>query len=285
MADEPEVTQEAQTKAPVTEPAIVPDKVPETPATDAAPVVEATDDDGEPGGSSPQEIRARKEYRARRGAEKQLESERLERVRLEERLRALEEYRPAAPVAPAEREYTADEVQAGIDAGKVTVAQAAEYFAEIKAKRLQAQAVLEAKAAEPFKKALTEVNEYMALLPWTQDYNSVQFKQVKAVYNRLITEEGEPNNIKTQRLALREVVGSLETLRQRQQVATQTRQARAAGAHNETPAGGSIPRKSDDISHAPADMVRVWDRTGTTPAQRAKEWAHHQKSQAARKAG
>lgn len=281
MADEPEVTPEIPTDAPVTEPAPEPNEVPETPIPDIA--AEAADDEGEPGGSSPQEIRARKEYRARRGLEKQLESERIERVRVEERLRALEEYRPAAPAAPAEREYTAEEVQTAIDAGQFTVAQAAEYFAEVKAKRLQAQAVQVAAAAEPFKRAVTEVNEYIAHLPWTKDQTSPEFKQVKAEYQSLVRDFGYADDIRTQLVAIKQVAGPLEKIKQRMQVATQTRQARAATAHSETPAGGNVPRKTDDIANAPESMKRVWDRTNTTPAQRAKEWAYH--LQPARKAG
>jgi len=283
VADEPEVTtQETPTETPVIEPA-EPNEAPETPAANTSGA-DAPEDDGEPGGSSPQEIRARKEYRRAQGLKRELESERIERVRVEERLRALEEYRPAAPATPAEREYTAEEVQAAIDAGKVTVAQAAEYFAEVKAKRLQTQAVQQAAAAAPYQRAVTEVNEYMAHLPWTKDQTSPEFQQVKAKYQSLVRDFGFADDIRTQRVAIEHVAGSLDKVKQRQQVATQTRQARAAGAHSETPAGGNVPRKSDDISNAPADMVRVWDRTGTTPAQRAKEWSYHQKSQA-RKAG
>ena len=281
MADESEVvTQEEPAQAPVVETPEAADEAPETPAEAAAPLDETQGDEGEPGGSSPQEIRARKEYRARRGVERQLESERLERVRLEERLRTLEEVSRAQPPAPAQKIFTPQEVQAAIDAGQVSTAEGMAYLAKVEAKRVldeerRAQTVL-----KPFERAGVEVNEYMAHLPWTKDSTSPEFQQVKAAYRSLVQDYGFADDIRTQRIALEKVAGPLEKLKQRQQVATQTRQARVASLHTETPAGGSAPRKSNDISNAPEHIKRVWDRTGLTEAQRQKEWSYHQQAQA-----
>ena len=266
---------------PKNEPTPEPNDAPETPATETASVAEAADDDGEPGGSSPQEIRARKEYRARRGVEKQLESERIERVRLEERLRTLEEVSRATPPVPAERIFTPQEVQAAIDAGQVSAAEGMTYLAKQEAKRVIAEQLQATQAARPFQMATSEVTEYMQHLPWTKDYNSPEFQQVKAEYNRLVTDLGYANDIRTQAVALRAVVGPLDKIKARAQVATQTRQVRRESAFVELPSGGALAPKSDGIDKAPAEVVRIWDRTGLSPAQRAKEWSYHQKQQKA----
>ena len=281
MADE--APQEAPVEAPVVEPVVEPNEAaPETPA-ELPLAAEAADDEGEPGGSSPQEIRARKEYRARRGVEKQLESERIERVRLEERLRTLEEVSRAQTPAPAaERVFTPQEVQAAIDAGQVSAAEGMTYLAKQEARRVIAEQQQAARAIEPFKRAGDLVSEYMAHLPWTQNQQSDEFKQVKAEYNRLVNEFGHANDIRTQLVALEKVAGPLDKLKARAQVATQTRQARQAQSFAETPAGGQPPRKSDSIENAPDHIKRVWDRTGLTPAQRAKEWGYYQKQQSAK---
>ena len=284
MADESVTTQDVPNEASTApEPTETPTATESSPV-ESASVDESASDQGEPGGSSPQEIRARKEYRARRGVEKQLESERIERVRLEERLRTLEEVRTQQPVAPPEKIFTPAEVQTAIDAGQVTMADGMAYLAKIEARRVIDQERQAAAALKPFERAATEVTEYMTHLPWTKDQNSSEFQEVKRVYQSLVQDYGFANDIRTQRIALERVAGSLDKLKQRSQAATQTRQARVDAAHSETPAGGSIPVKGDDISKAPEHMRRVWDATNLTPAQRAKEWGYHQKTQA-RKAG
>ena len=270
-----------ETEAPVTE-VVQTDETPEI-VTEAAPsVVETAEDEGEPGGAGPEETRARKEYRARKRIEQQLESERIERVRLEERLKTLEEVgkKPAA-----QRIYTPQEVQAAIDAGQVSTIEGMTYLARVEAQRALDAEREKAAAQKPFERATSEVNEYMAHLPWTKDRSSPEFIKVAAEYQSLIQNYGFADDIRTQRIALEKVAGPLDKLKQRAQVAAATRTVRAvAASHSESPAGGSVPRKGDDIGNAPEHIKRVWDSTGLTPAQRAKEGDYYQKSQP-RKAG
>lgn len=260
------------------------DETPEIVTEAAAPVDDATEDEGEPGGSGPEETRARKEYRARKRIEQQLESERIERVRLEERLKTLEEV-SKAPAAQPQRIFTPQEVQAAVDAGQVSAAEGMAYLARVEAQRALEAEREKAAAQKPFERATTEVNEYMVHLPWTRDRSSPEFARVAAEYQSLVQNYGFADDIRTQRIALERVAGPLDKLKQRAQVASTTRQVRAATAsHSESPAGGSAPRKSDDISSAPDHIKRVWDQTGLTAAQRAKEWEYYRQSQP-RKAG
>ena len=269
-APEPEVTQA--------------DEATETIPEAAAPVSETADDEGEPGGSGPEETRARKEYRARKRIEQQLESERLERVRLEERLKTLEEV-SKKPAEQPQRIYTPQEVQAAIDAGQVSQIEGMTYLARVEAQRALEAERSKAAAQKPFERATSEVNEYMAHLPWTKDRSSPEFIRVAAEYQSLVQDYGFADDIRTQRIALEKVAGPLDKLKQRAQVAAATRQVRAvAASHSEFPAGGTVPRKGDDIGNAPEHIKRVWEQTGLTAAQRAKEWEYYQKSQP-RKAG
>ncbi len=230
------------------------------------------DDDKEPGGASPEDVRARKEYRTRKTVERELQSERIEKIRLEERLRVLEQQRQPEPVKA--RVYTTDEVQAAIDGGQVTHAQAAAYFAKVEAERILDERDKRAKAQQPFDLAAREVNEYMAVLPWTRDQTSNEFQQVASVYRSLVNDYGLPDNIVTQRLALEKVAGPYQKIKDRMASDKATREARTNDAHAEIPAGGPPPSKGNDISQAPAHMVAVWNKTGTSPANRAKEYAY-----------
>jgi hypothetical protein len=63
------------------------------PEATEAPVVEQEDDDKEPGGSDGASVRARRLYRESKQLKADLEQERAERIRVEERARLLEEQR------------------------------------------------------------------------------------------------------------------------------------------------------------------------------------------------
>jgi len=256
------------------------------PVEEPAPAIEAIPDepvsapaepDGEPGGASPEDIRARKEYRTRKTVEKELQSERIERIRLEERLRLLEQQAPQ-PQAPAKpRVYTLEEVQGALDEGKITHTQASAYLARVEAERVhderEARAAAQLKVQAPIERATNEVNEYMALLPWTNDRASEEFKEVANTYYSLVNQYGMPDNIVTQRIAIERVAGSLDRIKARMASDRDTRRARIDDAHSETPAGGPAPSSANNLSKAPAHMVAVWNKTGLSEEKRKQEFA------------
>ena len=97
------------------------------------------DDDREPGGTDPQAVRARKEYRQRKRYEHALVQEREARIAAEARATALADAR-RTPVQP-ERRYTSAELQQAVDAGTITGIEAADYLARVNAEDVGARIV------------------------------------------------------------------------------------------------------------------------------------------------
>ncbi len=271
MADEAPVAETASAE-------VVPETAPVEAPTEPSVVPPPVDDDLEPGGASPEDVRARKEYRTRKTVERELQSERIEKIRLEERLRVLEQQQTKPPPEVKPRIYTPDEVQAAIDAGQVSHAQASAYFAKVEAERIlderEAKREAQAKAQAPLQRAESELNEYMSLLPWTKDQQSPEFKAAADIYASLVHEYGLPENIVTQRLAVERYAGPLQKIKDRMASDKATRVSRTNDAHSEAPAGGPAPGKSSDVSQAPAHMQAVWNKTGMSPEARAKEFAY-----------
>src|SRR3990167_9389598 len=91
------------------------------PVQETALEVVVEDDEREPCGDSPEAVRARKHYREAKRYKAELENERVERIRYEERLKTLEEERKRPTPTPEESytpEQLAEQVERAIDEGK-----------------------------------------------------------------------------------------------------------------------------------------------------------------------
>ena len=274
MADEPIIPEGSEDA-----PKLAPDTQADAGAEKVAPAEVAGPDDegGEPGGADPQAVRARKEYRARKAAQEQLATERLEKARLEGELKALKE-KPAEPKAP-DKVYNLAELQAAVDGGQLTQAEMTAYLVKQEAKRIREESNREAQAQKPIELAKSEINEYFQFVPDLADKSSETFKKAAQEYAQLL-ERGLPDNKVTEALAVKIAVGSLDRLRKRQEVANNTRNG--AQFHAETGAGGTQTPKAPDISKAPVYLVESWDRKGTTPDQRNIEFKYWQEKQTRR---
>jgi hypothetical protein len=237
-------------------------------------------DGGEPGGAEGTDVRARKLYRTAKRIQEDLEREREEKIRLEERLKALEEQKQAPqsqqPLSDTDF-YSA--VQAKVDSGEWTEAQARQAYGQFERKKIKQELEIEQKARKPLEKAVEEIDQYKALLPWLNSRTSDKFLEVKAEYDRLTGVYGLPGNEVTEALAVRNIAGSLEKLRRQQAMASQTRNT--GTFHAETGAGNADNgEKKLDISKAPDNLKAFWEATGTPQKTREIEFQnwkkHHQ---------
>jgi len=271
MAEAQEVEQELETEQ-------------EQPQTDE--IDEATthsDEDREPGGADPQAVRARKEYRLRKSREQ--ENAQLRRE-LDELRGAVKTLKDVQTKPAQERIYSMAEVNAAVEAGKITRAVADQYIedyilpARVKA-YVDKEKQEEAKK-QPEERAKAECDEYTKLQPWLNNVSDPRFIDVAKEFDRLTTEYGMADNWITRAMAVRHVVGPLDKLKDKARVRSTTRDA--TDFHSEAPAGGmGVDTKRVDMSKAPADMVAIWDRTGVSAEDRAKELKIWQDSQARRR--
>jgi hypothetical protein len=246
---------------------VAPEIEPEQPET---PVVEQEDDDKEPGGSDGASVRARRLYRESKQLKADLEQERAERIRVEERARLLEEQRNKPAQTEKERIYTADEVEAAVTAGTITRSQATVYLARVEAQRVRDEEVGRQRALAPIEKARAVVTEYCNLIPALNDDHSPEFRKVLAEYQEMIA-DGFPDDFRTRAAAAQAVMGDLATLRKRGEVNTLSRRAPNMPSDS---SGGQVSK----VAKPPPEVEALWDQMRTTPEQRKVEWAIMQKS-------
>ena len=265
------------------------------PADDDAPLDEAakpaetqtpTDEgeQGKPGGADPQSVRARQEYQRR--VAKERENTELQRQLniLRGEVNVLKEQKETKP---AETVYTMVQVNAAVDAGTLSRADADRYIEDIIIPRRLQDTLRKEKEAdqklEPEKRAQNELIEYVKVQPWLNNTGDQRFTQVAVEFNRLQSEYGLPDNWVTKNLAVRNVLGPIERLKERAALRANTRDATDFTAH--TPAGGGAPVTNGkiDINAAPKELVAQWDRFNTSPEDRKIEMKYWNDKQAKKK--
>lgn len=262
---EPEVSDE-----PVKEPVTIPEPEPGI-------------EEREPDGDSPEAVFARKQYRTAKTVQAELDRERLERARVEERARILEEQLKRSPATSEERVYTIAEINAAVDAGTITRAIGDQYIDEkiIPARidaRLKARDS-EAQKNAPLQKALVTVEEYIALIPGLQNKSSEEFSKVANRYRKIVTDDGMPDDVRSQKLALEFVYGSLDGLRKKAEMAKLNSTPRTIPSDAGAGGGQRSASGKVDLTKAPAHLLAFWDRTGTPPADREREMGYWLKGQ------
>ena len=269
MADElpPEGSETGGTENPPETPA------PETPEGEgSAPPVEEGGE-GEPGGSSPEQVFARKEYRTRRKVEADLERERLDKARLEGELKALKEAPPKAKESEPKRP-TIEEAIAAMKTGELDVGVGAAYIAKLTTEQsLEAREKerrVEEQKERPLRTAQTEIDEYLKIAPYLKDDHDERTKVVFETYQSLVRDYGLPEDVRTKALAVKQNLGTLEKLRKQREVSNLT--GRGTGTHVEQAAGGNGQNSTQaELSKAPTTMQAYWSKAGLTEAQRKKE--------------
>ena len=233
-------------------------------------VVETHDDpDTEPGGSTPQEIRARKEYRLRKRLENELFDLQQERAATNARLKTLEEV--TKPQPPKAREYTNAELQAAVDAGTITNIDAADYLAERRARQTADRVVTQERKrdAEATRQGMAQaqIDKYVEVAPWLNDKRDDRRKPLEVEYARLIDPNGVyrlSDSTVTEALLLEKVFGNVETFKAKAKLSTASRAA--VDSHVESGGGGTVvPVKqagSVDISKLPKHVQEYVAKSG-----------------------
>lgn len=199
----------------------------------------------------------------------------------DERLARLEGQAQALRQPPLQQPtvYTPQQLQQAVDQGLVTPMVAADILArqnaETAAIRTVAQAEQLRQANDRLKSAGTEVNQYMDRIPSLRDTNSPEFRRVADAAYRISDDMGLPvTDLRVQRVALREVYGSLDRMANTSQEREASR--RASLPHVETSLGGTRPMGAPQSADAwKKDIPQVhldhWKRRGYTDDQMKEE--------------
>lgn len=216
MSDESAVIEgsEVAVQEPVKEP-VSPQAEETTPAPDQ-PTQETVDGEKphplSPEGDRFKQVWARGKAAEAKAAELEarLQQEREERIRYEERLKALEETKASKP------EVTWEQYEAAIEAGQITRAQAMTAWTqqlekraeERVAKRIEAQLQATAKQST----VLTEINRYKQALPEVAVPGSEIRQKIEREFSYLVGLGYDPKSYATELAATRAALGDIETV-------------------------------------------------------------------------
>jgi hypothetical protein len=262
---------EAVTEETVAEAPVVPEET--APEPEQPPVVGEPDEDGEPGGSDGASVYARKKAREAKQLRADLEQERQDRIRAEERAKLLEQERNKPAPAEKTRVFTLEEIEGAFERGEINAVRAAYLIAHQTGNQFKSETLAEQRVEARLEQARTEVFEWCKIIPAFNDPNTKEFKEVAAEYHDLVA-DGLPDNFRTRARAARNVYGSLEKAKQRQEVNTLSRTPPRMPVDGN---GGQPPARANDHTKAPAEAQDLWNKMGLSAADRAKDWARLQK--------
>ena len=230
------------------------------------------DEGKEPGGSDGPAVYQRKLYRENKQLKDKIQAQEVETARKDERLKVVEEQKTTTK--KEERIFTVTEIEQAVTDDRITRADAERYKSEVLQPR-QFNEVLDKRDRErderdkrekPLNRAKGEISEYVQLIPSLTSDGDAKANQVFQRYNELIKDYDLPENEVTKVAALRDVVGSLDTLRKQSEVRNLTRNGTAT--HAETGAGGTDNKVNEDaLKKVPKDMIDHWEKQGCSPEQ------------------
>lgn len=242
-------------------------------------VTTETDDDREPGGADGAAVYARRKNREAKAAREAFEVEREARIRLEEQLAAAKQTREEK----TQKVFTPEEVQAEIDAGRLSPALGAAYLARTETQRVMREERALEQARKPIEAALQRISEYREVLDWTNDRTHPNFLKAQVKFRELVA-RGSPANEATELTALEFIAGDLDVAKKRYAMRETSRTAgRPAPADVGNGGGGSPQRSTDVTTKVPRELIDGWKRMGANDEQLKKYAQHHLDRQAKRR--
>ena len=169
----------------------------------------------EPGGERFKQVRSRDKT-----AEDKLQEEREQRIRLEERLGALEATRDEAVRANAAKTYSWEQLEGWINEGRITRPQANEYREGVvrqqAAREAETRAAQQLEVTQRHQMVVTSIGQYRQALPSLAVLSSPERTKAEAEYAFLVQLHGKPRDAAQQLTyelgALRAAFGDVEAL-------------------------------------------------------------------------
>ena len=197
-----------ETPAPVdgatAETTTLPSETPDGSETEAHPL--------EPNGDRFKQVWARAKHAEaeRETLRNELQREREERIRFEERLRAKDEQKTS------QQEYTWSQLEAAIEAGQVTRAWANEYREGIVAKKAREEAIREVESRQQINSressVMNEISRYKQLVPEVLQPGTPERQKIEREYAYMVNTLGFKPGTATELAATRAALGDVETV-------------------------------------------------------------------------
>ena len=234
---------------------VVEEAVAETPEVEIHPL--------EPGGKRFQEVYG--DWRTEQARAARAEAD-LAALRAQQQPRQPVQYTP---------EQIATYLQQQVDQGQITPMAAANYLSQFNAQQVATRTAMQVEQARAhatkLQSAGAEVNAFIDRIPALKDVNSADFRKVSDAAYSASDDMGLPvSDLRVQRIALRQVYGSLDKIAKVEGERESSR--RASLPHTETRVGSGRPpaaKAGDDAwkKDVPAEYMAHWKKRGYTEEQ------------------
>ncbi len=189
----------------------------------------------------------------------ELQKEREERIRYEERLKAQDTARQATN----QPEYTWQQLEGFIDEGKITRAQAQDYREKLVEQRAieAAEKRLEAKLRTTSSEStiLTELERYKKAMPEVEQPGTPEFQKAQREYVYLTQRLGYPPTYQTQLVAARAALGDIDSVEHTAQT-RRTSHVKEPYMETQSSGGRPAPKGKDPISTLSAPQKEHYEK-------------------------
>jgi hypothetical protein len=167
--------------------------------------------------------------------------------------------------------YSTEQLQAAVDAGRITHTQASDQLAWQRAEQMRQQVGVESDLRQKRAAANAEVNQYLDRVPALHDPTSKEFLRASRAATEIAEDLGaDIRDPRVQRQALRQIFGSIDKLADASKTRDYAREH--ADTAIETRGGGSRqPPKNDPFKDVPKALLDHWDHLRYTDEQKKEE--------------
>ena len=207
---------------------------------------------------------------------RQMKEERDARQRAEAEAAALRtQYRQPAQPQQFTSEQIASYLQTQVDQGQITPMAAANALSQFNARKAATETAMQVEGyrvqANKLQAAGAEVNAYMDRVPALRDTNSADFAKVRDAAYEASEDMGLPvTDLRVQRVALKQVYGSLSKMAKVEGDREQSRRASLPHTETATNGGQRVPAKGGDTAWKegiPDKQMKYWKERGYTEQQ------------------
>ena len=161
--------------------------------------------------------------------------------------------------------YTADQLQAAVDSGRITPAKMAEQLAWQAKETAKREIKTEWQTDQRRSSAVSEVNQYLDKIPALGTPGSPEHARVRRAAVEIADDMGlDLSDPRVQRLACRQALGTLDRIAKTSDLREFDR--KHADTHVETQGGGGTRQPSSDpLKHVPKALMDHWKKLNYSP--------------------
>lgn len=217
--------------------------------------------DGAPAGGSPE---GGQDSQPGGGGDKQIPESRLRAALAQQKRELLAEFEAKLAAAPkgsqdTARTYTRAELSSLVDSGQITQAQADQQW-DAQADERASRVALETVSQVERKKLVdSEIARYTAVAPEVLEDGHATRKDIQSAYNGLL-ELGQPKNVATQLMAIRQVLGPVDRLERSRNGRNQHDTHRETGGGGAGNGGGARTNTGKLVDRLNADAKREYEK-------------------------